>query len=94
MLGSSRVNDHEMILIVFQCNQLEILLSSFEESHKSKIGSWLDVDGSDLMSIQSIVVLLLNNCILHEEKRTEFGKMGLGMFLRKTWAVIMLAQSG
>ena len=72
------VKDHEVFCLILQCDDLQVVTVALEKSNQCKVALGLDVDGCDLCSIDSKLVSLLNDGILHEEEWLESCKSGFG----------------
>jgi len=57
---------------------LQTVSLPFEETNKTEIGLWLDVDGGNLLPIETIVACLLTDGILQEEERLKATEPGFG----------------
>ena len=70
--------DQEMIFFIGQCNELQVVSASSEESHHGKVWFGVDIDGGDVMSMQSKMISFLNNGIFEEEEWLKSSKPGFG----------------
>ena len=60
--------NNEPVVFIGQSDDLKIGFLSLKESNQSKIGFWLQVDGSHLHAIDAKVLGSLDNAILQEKK--------------------------
>ena len=68
------VQDKETLMFILQSDNLQVISFAFEEANHGKARFGEDIDGGDLVSIQSKMSGFLHNCIFQEEEGLKSSK--------------------
>ena len=76
------VQDKKVLVLIFESNDLQVLILALEEANHSKVGFGANIDRCNLMPIQTKMGGVLHNCILQQENGLKSSKSSFGNQLR------------